>query len=86
MDEANRSLRDLYARHALPYITFYSLLATTAGAIPVPWVDLLILPGIQTRMVHHMAGLYGQPLEASTSASWPARWGWACWCGRVSAS
>jgi uncharacterized protein (DUF697 family)/predicted ATPase len=64
VDEANRSLRDLYARHAMPYITFYSLLATTAGAIPVPWVDLLILPGIQTRMVHHVARLYGQPLKA----------------------
>jgi uncharacterized protein (DUF697 family) len=64
VEEANRSLRDLYARHATPYITFYSLLATTAGAIPVPWVDLLILPGIQTRMVHHVARLYGQPLKA----------------------
>jgi uncharacterized protein (DUF697 family) len=64
VDEANRSLRDLYARHATPFITFYSLLATTAGAIPVPWVDLLILPGIQTRMVHHVAKLYGQPLKA----------------------
>jgi uncharacterized protein (DUF697 family) len=64
VEEANHSLRDLYARHATPYITFYSLLATTAGAIPVPWVDLLILPGIQTRMVHHVARLYGQPLKA----------------------
>ncbi len=64
VEEANRSLRDLYARHATPYITFYSLLATTAGAIPVPWVDLLILPGIQTRMIHHLAKLYGQPLKA----------------------
>jgi uncharacterized protein (DUF697 family) len=64
VEEANRSLRDLYARHATPFITFYSLLATTAGAIPVPWVDLLILPGIQTRMVHHLAKLYGQPLKA----------------------
>jgi uncharacterized protein (DUF697 family) len=63
VEEANRSLRDLYARHATPYITFYSLLATTAGAIPVPWVDLLILPGIQTRMVHHLARLYGQPFK-----------------------
>jgi uncharacterized protein (DUF697 family) len=63
VEEANRSLRDLYARHAAPYITFYSLLATTAGAIPVPWVDLLILPGIQTRMVHHLARLYGQPFK-----------------------
>ena len=64
VEEANRSLHDLYARHALPYIICYSLLATTAGAIPVPWVDLLILPGIQTRMVHHLARLYGQPLKA----------------------
>jgi uncharacterized protein (DUF697 family) len=64
VEEANRSLRDLYARHATPYITFYSLLATTAGAVPVPWVDLLILPGIQTRMIHHLAKLYGQPLKA----------------------
>jgi uncharacterized protein (DUF697 family) len=63
VEEANRSLRDLYARNATPYITFYSLLATTAGAIPVPWVDLLILPGIQTRMVHHLARLYGQPFK-----------------------
>ncbi len=63
VEEASRSLRDLYARHALPFITFYTLLATTAGAIPVPWVDLLILPGIQTRMVHHVAKLYGQPLR-----------------------
>jgi uncharacterized protein (DUF697 family) len=64
VEEANRSLRDLYARHATPYITFYSLLATTAGAIPLPWVDLLILPGIQTRMIHHVARLYGQPFKA----------------------
>jgi uncharacterized protein (DUF697 family) len=62
--EANRSLRDLYARHATPFITFYSLLATAAGALPVPWVDLLILPGIQTRMIHHVAKLYGQPFKA----------------------
>jgi uncharacterized protein (DUF697 family) len=39
-------------------------LAAAAGAIPIPWVDLLILPGIQTRMVHHLARYYGQPLTA----------------------
>src|SRR5207244_3740584 len=33
-------------------------------AFPIPWLDLLILPGIQTRMVHHLADLYGQPLNA----------------------
>jgi uncharacterized protein (DUF697 family) len=62
--EATNELRDLYARHALPHILAYSTLAATTGAIPVPWIDLLILPGIQTRMVHHLARYYGQPLTA----------------------
>src|SRR5207237_5777574 len=51
-------------RHALPHILAYSTLAATAGAIPIPWLDLLILPGVQTRMVHHLAKYYGQPLTA----------------------
>ena len=28
----------------------------------MPWVDLLILPGIQTQMIFHLARLYDQPL------------------------
>ena len=30
----------------------------------MPFVDLVILPGIQSRMVHHLAKLYGQPMSA----------------------
>lgn len=56
-------LQDLYARAALPRILAYSTLAATAGAIPIPWLDLLVLPGIQARMVYHLAELYGQPLS-----------------------
>jgi uncharacterized protein (DUF697 family)/predicted GTPase len=65
LDEATRELRDLYAAHALPHIVGYSTLAATAGAIPIPWVDLLILPAIQTRMIYHLARFYGQPLSAT---------------------
>src|SRR5262249_29498040 len=65
LDETTRTLRDLFARHAVPYILGYSSLAATAGAIPIPWVDLLILPGIQTRMIYHLARLYGQPLTGA---------------------
>jgi uncharacterized protein (DUF697 family) len=63
LDEAMRELKDIYARHAIPIILSYSSLAATAGAIPVPWVDLFILPGIQTQMIHHLARFYGQPLS-----------------------
>jgi uncharacterized protein (DUF697 family) len=64
LEEANRELQDLYARSVIPHILGYSTLAATAGAVPIPWLDLLILPGIQTRMIYHLAELYGQPLNA----------------------
>jgi uncharacterized protein (DUF697 family)/predicted GTPase len=64
LDEATCELKDLYARHAVPIILGYSSLAATAGAIPIPWVDLFILPGIQTQMIRHLAQYYGQPLSA----------------------
>jgi uncharacterized protein (DUF697 family) len=64
VEEAAGELRSWHERRALPYILGYSTLAATAGAIPVPWVDLLILPGLQTQMIHHLARLYGQPLTA----------------------
>lgn len=62
LDAATGELSDLYARHALPHIVGYSSLAATAGAIPVPFLDLFIIPGIQTRMIYHLAQFYGQPL------------------------
>jgi uncharacterized protein (DUF697 family) len=64
LDRATHELQDIYARHAVPIILGYSSLAATAGAIPVPWVDLLILPGIKTHMIHQLARFYGQPLSA----------------------
>jgi uncharacterized protein (DUF697 family) len=65
LDEATHELQDLYAQHALPHIMGYSTLAATAGAIPIPWLDLFIIPGIQTRMIYHLARFYGQPLTAN---------------------
>jgi uncharacterized protein (DUF697 family)/predicted GTPase len=63
LDQATRELSDLYGRHAMPRIIAYASLAATAGAIPIPFVDLLLIPGIQTRMIYDLAGYYGQPLS-----------------------
>jgi uncharacterized protein (DUF697 family) len=63
LKEALGDLQDLYERQALPYIIGYSTLAATAGTIPVPLVDLALLSGIQSRMVYHLAQLYGQPMD-----------------------
>ncbi len=65
LDEVADELQDFYAGRALPRILGYSTLAATAGAVPVPWLDLLILPGIQAQMIYHLARLYGQPLDAT---------------------
>lgn len=64
LDEATHEFRDAALRRAMPVIISYSTLAAGAGAIPVPFVDMLLLPGIQAKMVHELANLYGQPLTA----------------------
>ena len=65
LESATHELQDLYAEMCLPHIIGYSTLAASAGAIPIPWIDLLILPGIQSRMIQHLARIYGQPLNAT---------------------
>ncbi|OWK35030.1 hypothetical protein FRUB_09872 [Fimbriiglobus ruber] len=73
LDEISAALKDLHLRHAMPVILGYSSLAATAGAVPIPFVDLVMLPVIQARMVRDLARLYGNPehgtrfLEAATS-------------------
>jgi uncharacterized protein (DUF697 family) len=63
LETTTHALQDYYERLALPYILGFSGVAATAGAIPLPWIDLLLLPGIQTRMIYKLAALYGQPLS-----------------------
>ncbi len=65
LDEARAQLSDAFSKHALPHILGYSSLAATAGAVPVPFLDLLLIPGIQARMIYHLARLYGQPLSGT---------------------
>jgi uncharacterized protein (DUF697 family) len=62
LEVAQQELQDVAARRALPHILGYSTLAATAGALPVPFVDLVAVSGIQTRMVYDLAQVYGQPL------------------------
>ncbi len=61
LSEATETLKDVHRRHAEPIILGYATLAATAGAVPVPLVDLFLIPGIQAKMARHLAGVYGQP-------------------------
>jgi len=64
LKEATEALQDVHLRHAEPVILGYGTLAATAGAVPLPFVDLVLIPGIQARMAQHLAGLYGQPMTS----------------------
>jgi len=61
LDQKTHEFRDAQIARAMPIILGYSYLAAGAGAFPVPFIDLLILPGIQLKMVTELATLYGQP-------------------------
>ncbi len=63
LKEATDALKDVHLRHALPVILGYSTVAGTAGAVPIPFVDMVILPGIQARMAYQLATIYGQPMN-----------------------
>ncbi len=58
----NDQLKALHLKRAMPLILGYSTLAGTAGAIPVPFLDLVLLPAIQARMVQQIARLYDEPM------------------------
>jgi uncharacterized protein (DUF697 family) len=64
LDAATHELQDFYAGQSLPHILAYTSLAAAAGAVPVPVLDLVLLSGVQTRMIYHLARLYSQPMDA----------------------
>ena len=73
-DSASRQFRDRQQKRAAPVLVGYSTLAATAGALPIPFVDLLTLPAIQARMVNELAAQSGNKdsghrfLELSSAA------------------
>lgn len=75
LDRASHELKDLQERESLPIILGYAGLAATAGAVPIPWLDLLILPGIQAKMIAHLARKSGHPMDARRFAELAASLG-----------
>lgn len=68
LEDLRTSLRDLTAKKAAPIILTYSSLAATSAAAPLPWVDIPLVMGIQTRLVYLLADLYGQKMNADLLA------------------
>jgi len=56
---ADAEVRDIFARVAHPHIVGHALAAAALGAMPL--VDLVGVPAVQAKLLHSLAGIYGQP-------------------------
>jgi uncharacterized protein (DUF697 family) len=62
--DINSSLKTAYSNTAHPHIIGYSIAAAGAGAIPLPFVDIPLVTVIQAKMMHTIASIYKQELDA----------------------
>jgi uncharacterized protein (DUF697 family) len=63
MTELLTDLKDLHQRAAMPYVHSTATLAAAAALTPIPWVDIPVVAGLQTRMVYAIARVYHQQGE-----------------------
>ncbi|MSR59696.1 MAG: hypothetical protein EXS05_18980 [Planctomycetaceae bacterium] len=68
MDQLRAALGEMHQSRSMPIILGHSLLAATAAAVPVPWIDLPVVMAIQSHLIHRLARLNQQPLDKATLA------------------
>ncbi len=66
MDQLREIVGEMYERRTAPIILSHCALAASAAAVPLPWVDLPVVLAIQSHMVHRLAKLNHQKLDAAT--------------------
>lgn len=68
LDEVLDPLADLVRQRTLPIILGTSSLAATAAAVPIPWIDIPLVMGLQTHLIYQLARLHNQPIDGRTIA------------------
>lgn len=68
LDEVVAPLKDYTWNQAMPVILGTSTLAATAAAIPVPWVDIPVVMGLQSHLAYKLARIHRQKIDAQTIA------------------
>ena len=53
--------KEKHLQEAHPMLVSYSTMAATAGSLPIPFVDLLIIPNLQRKLVRELGISYGTP-------------------------
>jgi len=68
MDSLRDALSKMHQQRSEPIILAHSLLAASAAAVPIPWIDLPLVMAIQSNLVHRLAKINDQQLDAATIA------------------
>ena len=66
MDDLNQTLVKAQEGRVAPVILAHSFLAASAAVVPIPWVDIPLVLGIQTRLAYKLASMNKQKLDAAT--------------------
>ena len=64
MTDVMESLKDLHEKRAMPYVLSASTMAASAAAVPLPWIDIPVVMGVQSELIRRLAALYGQDFDA----------------------
>ena len=52
MDQLREALLEIQQERSLPIILAHSVLAASAAAVPIPWIDLPVVMAIQSHLAH----------------------------------
>ena len=62
MRDLNTEFKKIFNDQAFGHILFYSVTAGMLAVVPIPFVSLPLLSGIQVKMLHSISLIYGKPL------------------------
>jgi uncharacterized protein (DUF697 family) len=68
MEQLQDALLEIQQERSMPIILAHSMLAASAAAVPIPWIDLPIVFAIQSHLAHRLARVNHQQLDAATVA------------------
>ncbi|HXY37018.1 MAG TPA: GTPase [Planctomycetaceae bacterium] len=68
MDQLREALLEIQQERSLPIILAHSVLAASAAAVPIPWIDLPVVMAIQSHLAHRLARVNQQQLDAAQLA------------------
>lgn len=68
MDSVREELSEMHQRRSAPIILAHSVLAASAAAVPIPWIDLPLVMAIQSHLIHRLAKANEQRIDAATVA------------------